>query len=97
MPYSRQSRDNAELDVWFQFCRSKRKLFLTDFEWCGIRYDKLAANFLAMVLLASVRPWLRAYESTAWFSRAAWAITSMASGWRDRTLSESAPLSSHAR
>src|ERR1700730_5562679 len=31
------------------------------------------------------------------FSRAALAITSMASGWRDRTLSESAPLSSHAR
>ena len=30
-------------------------------------------------------------------SRAAWAITSMASGWRDRTLSESAPLSSQAR
>jgi hypothetical protein len=31
------------------------------------------------------------------FSRAALAITSMASGWRDRTLSESAPLSSQAR
>src|SRR6478735_7700415 len=31
------------------------------------------------------------------FSRAALAITSMASGWSDRTLSESAPLSSQAR
>ena len=31
------------------------------------------------------------------FNRAAWAITSMASGWRDRTLSECAPLSSQAR
>lgn len=29
------------------------------------RYDKLAANFLAMVQLASMRLWLRAYESTA--------------------------------
>ena len=29
------------------------------------RYDKLAANFLAMVQLASTRLWLRAYESTA--------------------------------
>lgn len=29
-------------------------------------YDKLAANFLAIVQLASVRLWLRAYESTAW-------------------------------
>jgi hypothetical protein len=28
-------------------------------------YDKLAANFLAMVQLASMRLWLRAYESTA--------------------------------
>jgi hypothetical protein len=27
------------------------------------RYDKLAANFLAMVQLASMRLWLRAYES----------------------------------
>ncbi len=29
------------------------------------RYDKLAANFLTMVQLASMRLWLRAYESTA--------------------------------
>lgn len=29
------------------------------------RYDKLAANFLAMVQLASIRLWLRAYEATA--------------------------------
>ena len=28
------------------------------------RYDKLADNFLAMVKLASMRLWLRAYEST---------------------------------
>jgi hypothetical protein len=27
--------------------------------------DALAANFLAMVQLASMRPWLRAYESAA--------------------------------
>jgi transposase len=29
------------------------------------RYDKLAENFLAMVKLASLRLWLRAYDSTA--------------------------------
>jgi transposase len=29
------------------------------------RYDKLAANYLAFVKLASIRIWLRAYESTA--------------------------------
>jgi transposase len=28
-------------------------------------YDKLAANFLAMAQLESMRLWLRAYESTA--------------------------------
>lgn len=28
------------------------------------RYDKLAANFIAMVQLASMRLWLQVYEST---------------------------------
>jgi transposase len=28
------------------------------------RYDKLASNYLAFVKLASIRLWLRAYEST---------------------------------
>jgi len=28
------------------------------------RYDKLAANYLALVKLASIRLWLRANEST---------------------------------
>lgn len=32
------------------------------------RYYKLADNFLAMVQLASMRLWLRAYESTAEFA-----------------------------
>jgi len=34
------------------------------------RYDKLAANYLAFVKLASIRLWIRAYESTPWSSRA---------------------------
>ena len=29
------------------------------------RYDKLAANYLAFIKLASIRIWLRAYESTS--------------------------------
>jgi transposase len=29
------------------------------------RYDKLAASYLAFVKLASIRIWLRAYESTS--------------------------------
>lgn len=31
-----------------------------------MRYEKLAANFLAFVKLAAIRSWLRAYESTSW-------------------------------
>jgi transposase len=38
---------------------------LKHFRRVATRYDKLAANFLAMVQLASMRGWLRAYESTA--------------------------------
>jgi transposase len=37
---------------------------LKHFRRIATRYDKLAGNFLAMVKLASVRLWLRAYEST---------------------------------
>jgi transposase len=38
---------------------------LKHFRRVATRYDKLAANFLTMVQLASIRLWLRAYESTA--------------------------------
>jgi transposase len=38
---------------------------LKHFRRVTTRYDKLAANFLAMVQLASMRLWLRVYESTA--------------------------------
>ena len=35
------------------------------FRRIATRYDKLAANFTAMIKLASIRLWLRAYEPTA--------------------------------
>lgn len=38
---------------------------LKHFRRVATRYDKLAANFLAMIQLAAIRLWLRAYESTA--------------------------------
>jgi len=38
---------------------------LKHFRRVAIRYDKLAENFLAMVQLASMRLWLRVYESKA--------------------------------
>lgn len=37
---------------------------LKDFRRIATRYDKLAVNYLAFVKLASIRLWLRAYEST---------------------------------
>jgi len=37
---------------------------LKQFRRVATRFDKLARNFLAAVLLASTRLWLRAYEST---------------------------------
>ncbi len=38
---------------------------LKHFRRVATRYDKLAANFLAMIQLASMPLWLRTYESTA--------------------------------
>ncbi len=38
---------------------------LKHFRRIATRYEKLADNFLAMVQLASMRLWLRAYESAA--------------------------------
>jgi transposase len=40
------------------FCKLKQ------FRRIATRFDKLARNFLAAVLIASTRLWLRAYEST---------------------------------
>ena len=40
------------------FCKLKH------FRRVATRYDKLARNFLAAVLIASIRIWMRAYEST---------------------------------
>ena len=40
------------------FCRLKQ------FRRVATRFDKLARNFLAAVLMASTRLWLRTYEST---------------------------------
>ena len=37
---------------------------LRQFRRIATRYEKLAANFLAMIKIATVRIWPRAYEST---------------------------------
>jgi hypothetical protein len=45
------------------------------------RYDKLAANYLAFIQVASIRLWLRVYEFTALSSN----MVSRAAGWRARS------------
>jgi transposase len=48
--------------------RNRVECFFSKLKHCrriATRYDKIAENFLAMVQLASMRLWLRAYESTA--------------------------------
>ena len=37
---------------------------LKQFRRIATRYEKLAANFLAMIKVATIRLWLRAYEAT---------------------------------
>jgi len=41
--------------------RSATALWTLQFRRVATRYDKLAANFLSMIQLASARLWLRAY------------------------------------
>jgi len=39
------------------------------------RYDRLAADYLAFIKLASIRVWLRVYESASWIARISSAAT----------------------
>ena len=48
--------------------RNRVERFFNRLKHCrriATRYEKLAANYLAMIKLAAIRIWLRAYESTA--------------------------------
>jgi hypothetical protein len=50
------------------FARNRIERFFNRIKQCrrvATRYDKLAANYLAFVQLASIRRWLRANESTS--------------------------------
>jgi len=53
--------------LWHNRMRNLVKRFFNKIKQCrriATRYDKLAANYLAFIKLASIRIWLRAYEST---------------------------------
>ena len=49
-------RDRNRIERFFSRIKQCRRV--------ATRYDKLASNYLAFVQLASIRLWLRAYEST---------------------------------
>ena len=54
-------------DLLLYRARNLVERFVNTIKQCrriATRYDKLAANYLAFIKLASIRLWLRAYEST---------------------------------
>ena len=66
IPPKRNRKDSI---CFAHICRSRNEhstVFQADHAMCGVstRYDKLAANYLAFVKLASIRIWLRA-DATA--------------------------------
>lgn len=69
IPPKANRRSKPYFSTWLYRERNLIERFfskLKNFRRVATRYDKLAENFLAMVQLASVRLWLRVYESTAW-------------------------------
>ncbi len=64
-PTSRSSAGSVDRAIYRQRNLVER-LFskLKHFRRIATRFDKLARNYLAAVLLASIRLWLRAYEFT---------------------------------
>ncbi len=67
IPSQSNVRAPRVVDLAIYRCRNLVERFfnkLKHFRRIATRYDKLAGNFLAALLIASTRLWLRAYEST---------------------------------
>jgi transposase len=68
IPPNANRRSKPYFSTWLYHERNLIERFfskLKHFRRVATRYDQLAENFLAMVQLASMRLWLRGYESTA--------------------------------
>jgi transposase len=66
IPPKRNRKEPIFFSPYLYRARNLVERFFNKLKQCrriATRYDKLAANFLAMVQLASMRLWLRAYES----------------------------------
>jgi transposase len=67
IPPKRNRRDPICFSPYLYRSRNLVKRFFNRIKQCrriATRYDKIAANYLALIKLASTRIWLRAYEST---------------------------------
>jgi len=67
IPPKRNRKDPICFSPYLYRARNLVERFFNKIKQCrriATRYDKLAANYLAFVKLASIRIWLRAYEST---------------------------------
>ena len=67
IPPKRNRRDPICFSPYLYRSRNLVERFFNKIKQCrriATRYDKIAANYLAFVKLASIRIWLRAYEST---------------------------------
>lgn len=64
IPPKSNRRSKPYFSTWLYRERNLIERFFSKLKHFRRRYDKLAENFLAMVQLASMRLWLRVYEST---------------------------------
>jgi len=67
IPPKRNRRDPICFSPYLYRSRNLVERFFNKLQQCrriATRYDKLAVNYLAFIKLASIRIWLRAYEST---------------------------------
>jgi transposase len=67
IPPKRNRRDPICFSPYLYRSRNLVERFFNKIKQCrriATRYDKLAANYLAFIKLASIRIWLHAYEST---------------------------------
>jgi tRNA G26 N,N-dimethylase Trm1 len=68
IPPKRNRKDPICFSPYLDRARNLIERFLNKIKQCrrvATRYDKLAANYLAFIKLASIRIWLRANESRA--------------------------------
>jgi transposase len=67
VPPSSNRNEALSFSPYLYRARNLVERFVNKIKHCrrvATRYDKLAANYLAFVQLASIRPWLRINEST---------------------------------